>query len=312
MKRILLLSLLFLIAGTAFTQGSLGDIFSDEDPADKLPVIATFKTTRLINAETNEQVKKGELDFRIAHRFDDISGQAGGIKTLFGFDNVTDIRFSFDYGITDKWAVGFARSKGPYFFHQILDFSTKIKLVTQRNKGGFPLAVSAFLDVGLTPMKSSSDIYSITYFQDNFAHRMNYVTQLILARKVTSWFSVEMLPTWVHRNYVEFGDKNDLFALGVGGRVKFTKRLGIVVDYFHTFDKNRTPQKGFFDPLGIGLEIETGGHVFHILFSNNRGLIPGQFLTENRSDWLKGQFRMGFNISRVFNLLHKKEKNENS
>ena len=308
-----IISLLFIaLSFSAFPQeGSLGDMFNDEEtPKEKTPVIATFKTTRLINTQTIEQVKHGELDFRISHHFDDIAGKAGGVQTLYGFDNVTDIRLSFDYGITDNWCVGFARSKGAYLHRQILDFSSKYKIISQRKNGGFPLTISAYVIAGLTTMKSSEDIYAVNYFKDKFSHRMNYVGQLIIARKITSGISLELLPTYIHRNYVHYTDKNELFALGIGGRIKFTKRMGIVFDYYYVFDKMRTPKNGYYSPLGIGLEIETGGHVFHILFSNNKGLIESQFLTENHSSWLKGEFRLGFNISRIFNVI-KKKKNEN-
>jgi hypothetical protein len=311
MKKYIVCILLSVFSLPLFAQeGSLGDLFSEEEaPKEKTPVIATFKTTRLINTQTIEQVKHGELDFRISHHFDDIAGKAGGIQTLYGFDNVTDIRLSFDYGITDNWVVGFARSKGAYQHRQILDFSSKYKLISQRKNGGFPLTISAYVIAGLTTMKSSEDIYAVTYFKDKFAHRMNYVAQLIIARKITSGISLELLPTYVHRNYVHHTDRNDLFALGIGGRIKFTKRMGVIFDYYYVFDKMRTAKNGYYNPLGIGLEIETGGHVFHILFSNNKGLIESQYLTENRSNWLKGEFRLGFNISRIFNII-KKKKNE--
>ncbi len=306
-KKFLILLLLTLTLNVFSQEGSLSDLLNEQTPAEKSPVIATFKTTKLINAQTIEQIRKGELDFRISHRFDDMAGKAGGVQTLYGFDNVTDIRLAFDYGITNNWCIGFARSKGAYFHRQILDFSSKYKLISQRSNGGFPLTISAFIDVGLTTMKSSDDIYSVTYFKDNFAHRMNYVGQIIIARKISNAISLEVLPTYIHRNYVHYTDKNGLFALGIGGRIKFTKRMGIVFDYFHTFDKIRTAKNGYYDNIGIGLEIETGGHVFHLLFSNNKGLIESQFLTENRSNWLKGEFRLGFNISRIFTLIKNKQ-----
>jgi hypothetical protein len=235
-----------------------------------------------------------------------MAGNAGGVQTLFGFDNVVDIRIGMDYGITDKWCIGVARSKGAYFHKQIVDFSSKYKILTQHKNGGSPLSLSAYVDVGITTMKSSEDIYSVTYFKDTFQHRMNYVGQLIIARKISPSISIELLPTYIHRNYVQFNDKNDLFALGIGGRVKFTKRMGIIVDYYHVFDSMRVAKNGYYPPIGVGLEIETGGHVFHILFSNNKGMIESQYLTENKANWMKGEFRLGFDISRIFNLVNKK------
>ncbi len=266
-------------------------------------VMATFKTTRLVNLVTIEQVKRGELDFRISHRFDDISGDAGGLKTLYGFDNVTDIRLAFDYGITDKWAVGFARSKGAYQRKQIIDFNTKIKLLQQKDNNSVPFSMSLYLASEWATMASSGDTASVTYFENKFAHRINYVSQLLLARKFGKRLSIEIAPTLVHRNLVHYTDKNTSFSIGMGFRYKFTKRLGIIVDYYYNFDKNKTPDQGYYAPLGIGIELETGGHVFHLLFSNNKGLLESEYLTNCQENWLEGQFRFGFNISRVFNIV---------
>ncbi len=280
---------------------SLMNAMSGEPP--DLKVRATFKTTKLVNMHTIEQVKRGELDFRIAHRFDDIGGQAGGISTLYGFDNVADIRISFDYGLNDRWAIGFGRSKGAHLRRQLLDFNTKIKLIQQTESGAVPLSMSLYMATELSTMRSGSDRLSTTYFTNKFVHRFNYFSQLLLARKFSNSFSAELAPTIVHRNLVHFNDRNTLFALGAGLRYMFTKRAGIIVDYFQVFDEQRNSGNGFHAPLGVGLEIETGGHVFHLLFSNNKSLIESQYLTETRDNWLSGQFRFGFNISRIFNII---------
>lgn len=143
---------------------------------------------------------------------------------------------------------------------------------------------------------------SVVYFGKRPWHRFNYVSQLLIARKFSSNLSVVIAPTLVHRNLVLYSDRNTTFALAAGLRYKFTKRVGIIVDYYHNFDKSRGPGSGYLPPLGVGVELETGGHVFHLLFSNNKSLLESQFITENRDNWLKGQFRFGFNISRVFHI----------
>lgn len=117
---------------------------------------------------------------------------------------------------------------------------------------------------------------------------------------------MELIPTYTHRNLVNYLDNNGVFAIGIGGRIKFTKRMGLVFDYFHPFDNYHNSKNGYYPPLGLGLEIETGGHVFHLLFSNNKSLIETQFITENRSNWANGQFRFGFNIARTFDVIKKK------
>lgn len=302
MKRYFITCFSILLVGLALKAQDLDSLMNAMDDTQKQPTYATatFKTTKLINLQTIEQVKKGELDFRISHRFDDASGNAGGISTLYGFDNVSDIRIAFDYGITDRWTVGFARSKGAYLRRQILDFNTKLKLIRKSDKGA-PLSLSFYGAAELSTMKSSPDLESEVYFGKNGLHRFNYVAQFLLARKFNNNLSVILAPTLVHRNLVHYTQENTTFALGGGFRYKFTKRLGIIVDYYYNFSKNAVPTN-YIDPLGIGLELETGGHVFHLLFSNNKSLLESQFLTQNSDRWLKGQFRFGFNISRVFHL----------
>jgi opacity protein-like surface antigen len=264
-------------------------------------VTATFKTTRLVNLHTIEQVKRGGLDFRISHRFDDAGGSGGGIQTFYGFDNVADIRFSFDYGITDWLAVGIARSKGAYLRRQIMDLNSKFRILRQK-ENGVPFSLSLYLASEVSTMPSSTDIYSTAYYGVDDRHRINYVSQVLIARKFGDRFSFELAPTVVHRNLVLYSQRNTSFALGGGLRYKFTRRMAVILDYYYNFQQKETTADGYQAPLGIGIEIETGGHVFHLLFSNNKSLLESQFLTENTANWLEGQFRFGFNISRVFHL----------
>lgn len=304
LKKIVLTVCLPFCVEVLYSQDNLDSLMAAmEAPPKAIPVKATFKTTKLVNIQTIEQVKRGELDFRISHRFDDIGGTAGGIKTLYGFDNVTDIRLGFDYGLNDRWTIGFGRSKGAYVRRQIVDFNSKIKILQQKDNNSVPLSVSLYLASEVCTMQSSTDSLSTAYFKKKFNHRINYVSQLLLARKFGDRFSLILAPTLVHRNLVHYTEKNTSFSLGIGFRYKFTKRLGIIVDYYYNFDKIKTPENGYYAPLGVGIELETGGHVFHLLFSNNKSLLESQYLTENKDNWIKGQVRFGFNISRVFNII---------
>ena len=296
MKKILLifLSLLLTTIIKAQSLDSLMAIMGNENQV-RTPVTATFKTTRVILSHTNETVKKYNMDFRVSHRFGDFAGDNGGSETLYGLDNASDIRIAFEYGVTDRLTAGFGRNK----IAQLLDFYLKYKLVEQTTDNSTPVSVTLFTSSGLTPRRVESDIYDV------YAHRISYVTQAIIARKFSSNLSVEILPTWLHRNYVsDFRDENDNFAIGIAGRYKFTKRFGIVADYYFVnsdFRQNKTNDT-FYNPLGLGIEIETGGHVFSINFANSEGIVENNFILETRSSWLKGGFRFGFNISRMFTL----------
>lgn len=280
----------------------LVDSASAGSPSDE-KVIATFKTTRLINLTTIEQVKKGELDFRIAHRFGDLAGNNGGASTFFGFDNVSDIRFSFDYGVMDNWQIGIGRSKGGYTTSQVFDLNSKFKLF-QQAKNGFPLAVSLHGGLTFTSMASDGLSTSINNYSKSTAHRFNYFGQILFARKLSDRFSLIIAPTVVHRNLVQLGDNNTHFAIAAGARAKISKRVAIIADYYQLLNKSNYQNSIDYQmPIGLGLEIETGGHVFHALFSTNTGLMESQFLPNNTAKFTAGQVRLGFNISRVFTIL---------
>lgn len=269
----------------------------------KVKVAYTFKTSRLINLATNEQVKKGELDFRIAHRFGDIAGNGGGASTFFGFDQIADIRFSFDYGLSDRWVIGIGRSKGAYQQQQIFDLTTKYKILEQETNG-MPVGLSFNGGMTYTTMESSIDPVQATYFKKSMAHRLNYYGQAILVKKVSSHLSIILAPTAIQRNLVTPGDLNTQFAIGLGARMKISRRAAIIADFYQMVNRsNLQKATGYLPPIGLGYELETGGHVFHVLLSNNRGLVESQFITANREDLTLGQLRLGFNISRVFNIL---------
>jgi len=306
MLQIRMLTALLLVAPAVMAQDDLSKMFG-KDSVSGGPVIATFKSTRIINGQSNETLKKGELDFRVAHRFGDLGGDAGGSKTFFGMDNSTDIRIAFEYGITDRLMVGVSRAKGSGNFSQLYEGLAKFKILQQTMDNRIPLAITVFGSAVVTGMKSSEVESDANYF-DNFSSRMNYTGQVILSRKFGNILSLAVLPTYIHRNRVVHMDVNDMFAVGVGGRLRFSKRLALVVDYFLPFreqaSKDYFEGRGvkFYNPLGVGLEIETGGHVFSVNFTNSTAILENQFIPETTSTWMEGQFRWGFNISRRFSL----------
>ncbi|CAN5198610.1 DUF5777 family beta-barrel protein [soil metagenome] len=268
-----------------------------------VPVIATFKSTRLILSETSETVKKNNLNFVVIHRFGDIAGAEGGGKTFFGFDNSSDIYIGFEYGLGNNLDIDFGRSK----FAQLIDLGLKYAIIHQTADDATPIAVTLLGKAGLKPYKNDG---SFNTYTDRFA----YVAQAIIARKFSSTFSMQLTPTFIRDNatfpFVP-GNENQFFALGVAGRLKISKRFGIIVDYAHpfsTFRQNSTGPNSFYDPLGVGIEIETGGHVFTINFSNAKAISETNYLSNTQSSWGKGQFRIGFTITRIFDLNGKHEK----
>jgi len=264
-------------------------------------VNATFKTSRLINGQSIETVKKRTLDFRVAHRF---GNESMGIHSLYGLDAASDIRLAFEYGVTDRLTIGFSRSR----VKENLEGLIKFRLLQQKEDGKMPLSVTLFANSAMTPAMD----YTVTseYAGDYavFAHRMSYTYQVLIARKFSRGFSFQITPSLVHRNFiVDSADKNDIISLGAGGRLKFSKHSAIVIDYFYNINPmNKTrsskPSVTFYNPLGIGWEIETGGHVFTIMFSNAAGLIENEFIPNTTDSWTKRGFKFSFNISRSFKL----------
>lgn len=276
-------------------------------------VYATFKTMRIANAQTIETVKKQHLDFRILHRFGNIYDATvpnpinNTFQTFFGFDQVTDIRFSFDYGITDKLCIGIGRSK----LNKLFDGNFKWRFLEQTSDFKIPVSIALFESVGYS-FAPTNELYAGVQkdFETDERHRFSYCTQLIIASKITDWLSLELLPTYMYRNFIKESynansseaDVNGFFSLGFGGRLKLTKRFSIIGDYFFNFAPYYHNNPSVTLPLALGFEIETGGHVFSLLFTNASGIIENNYLPYTTDAWSDGQVKFGFCISRTFAL----------
>ncbi len=297
----------------SWSQEDMGKLFEDEPSSKKSkPVFATFKTTRIVNAQSNETMKKHQLNLSIAHRFGDAAGKYGGARTFFGTDNASDIRFAFDYGITDKLTVGISRCKGATALRELYEGSAKFKLLEQTTDNRSPIGITLFGNAVVSTMESNVNPTVPDHF-DNFSDRWSFVGQAIIVRKFGSRFSLALLPTYVHYNAVSYGDGNDSYALGIGGRIKLSKRFAFIADYFYVvrqsgvFDYFKSNGLDLYNPLGAGIEIETGGHIFQITFMNSTALLENQYIPYTSSTWEKGQFRWGFNFTRTFSLSKNKK-----
>ena len=288
-----------------------------EEPATEAKqVYATFKTVKIGNAQSIETVKKNHLDFRISHRFGNVYDKNNGnqatnttFQTFFGFDDLRDVRFSLDYGITDDLTVALGRSQ----MNRLLDGSLKYRFLKQTSDFSMPVTVAFFGCVGYThdvPANFYGAYYPVKTYKTNELHRLNYFTQLIIASKLTDAISLELLPGYMHRNFIiektnasnDQVDQNSFFTLGFGGRIKLSKRVSFIGDYFYNFAGYYQENTAAFNPLALGFEIETGGHVFSLFFTNASGLIENNFIPYTTDTWSKGQVKFGFTISRTFTL----------
>jgi hypothetical protein len=287
--RILFLILLISSSSSLFAQDDLLSLVDSKgDKKKKEYVSNAFKSSRVINGHSMEFIGKGVMDVRILHRFGLLNS---GVNNLFGLDQAS-MRLGFDYGLGKNLTVGFGRSTAAKEW----DGFIKYRPIWQARGGDWASPVSVVLVTGMT--------YTTLPWADptrkNFTtSRMAFYNEVIIGRKFNDIFSFQLAPTFVHRNLVSLASEaNNVYALGIGGRIKISKRTAFVVDY-HYIAKglDKTIYK---DPLSIGFDIETGGHVFQLHFSNSTGMNEKAFITNTTSSWGKAEVRFGFNLSRVF------------
>ena len=295
-RKIALLVLCAFAGAVAFAQEDTTDLISQlekevsqEEKNSVNYITATFKTTRLINGHTVENVGKGVLDIKISHRFGQVN--SGGYN-LFGLDNAT-MRMGGDYGITSRLMVGIGRST----FEKTYDAFFKYKILRQSTGAKrMPITLSYVPTIALKTLKDLD-----TSRKNYFSSRLYFTHQLILGRKFSEQTSFQVMPTYSHRNLVTFASEpNDLFAIGVGGRQKLSKRVSINAEYYYQFPDHKL--QGTTNSLSLGFDIETGGHVFQLHFTNSQGMSERTFINETRGEWGKGDIYFGFNISRVFTI----------
>ena len=233
-----------------------------------------------------EFIGKGVLDFRILHRF----GRANdGVSEWFGLDQAS-MRMGFDYGLGKNLTIGIGRCT----FKKEVDGFLKLRLVSQKTNGT-PFSVIVVTGMSVYTFKNTDPLHDVT-----FSSRAGYYYQSIIGRKFSRKFSLQLSPTLVHRNIVPAGDVNDTYALGIGGRFKLSKRTALVADYFPVLNRPSTSDTR--NSLSLGFDIETGGHVFQLHFSNSTGMNERAFITDTHDSWGKGEVRFGFNLSRVFTV----------
>ena len=294
-----LLSIVILIVTVAVRadaqDSSLLNMLNDSMSAHKgrTYVTGTFKAEHIINTQTVESPANGNLNFVIQHRFGTLSS---GSYNFFGLDNAT-LRLGLDYGLTDDLSVGVGRSS----YLKTFDGYLKYKIFKQTEGPQMPLTV----DILGTITNYTQDMLGKPYL--NGKYRTAYAAELLIARKISSSLSLQISPTYLHYNLVPtVDDKNDVFALGLGGRMKITKRMSINAEY-DVLPKNQVVSTTVHNSFSLGWDIETGGHVFQLVFTNSQSMLASQYLTQTTGTWGNGDIYFGFNISRNFNLKKKRK-----
>ena len=245
-----------------------------------------------MNGHSIERMPPGQLDIRIEHRFGTLNS---GAYELFGLDQTANIYLGIEYGILNWLMVGIGRERNDKFYDGFAKFT-----VLRQSSGErvMPVSVSVLTSVALKTFKFPDQTRT-----NYFTSRLAYVGQILIARKLNEALSVQLTPSYIHRNLVATElDPNDIFAIGAGARVKLTKRISLNWEYYYITNPKTYLSQQIYDPLSVGFDIETGGHVFTLLFTNSVSMLEKGFIGETTGSWKKGDIHFGFNISRVFTL----------
>ena len=266
----------------------LGQLEPDKRDAPTQLVDATFKATRLINGHTVQTPGEGTMVFLISHRFGALNS---GAYNFFGLDAAT-LRLGFEYALTNRLEVGVGRSSVDKTFDGFL----KYKAIQQTTGAhAVPVTVTLFTSAAVSTVR----------YADNLDHtlgrRTAYAYQALVARKFSPELSLQFMPTLIHRNLVvNEGEQNDVFALGGGGRYKLTKRFSLNAEYYYLLPSYTADH--YRNSLALGVDIETGGHIFQMHVTNSPGMIEKQFVSETTGNFFDGDIFFGFNISRNFTV----------
>lgn len=269
-------------------------------------VEATFKSTHIVLSQSTETEKKHDLDLRIRHHFGDIGGRFGNAHTLYGLDVASDLFIGLDYGVSDRLTVSVGRSKQDEMFN----FSGKYRLLQQKEEGAMPVNVTLLGQMGWIAREPFND-----HEFDRYADRFSWFLQALVSRKITSGLSLQLMPGFLMRkNVSDSRDPENLLVLGFAGRIKLTKRCSFVADYTLVNGLSRPTDLSqvYYNPLGVGIEIETGGHVFSLNFMNSEYILENNFITNTKKSWTEGGVRFGFTISRNFTLFKSKNPDQRS
>jgi opacity protein-like surface antigen len=254
---------------------------------------ASFKTNRIINLHSLENTHAGVLDFKVNHRFGQLNQ---GVYDLFGLDNAT-IRLGLDYGVTKNLQIGVGRST----YQKMVDGYAKYRILRQSTgKVNMPITLTVASGMYVNTLR-----WPIPDRENLFSSRLSYAHQVLIGRKFNDWFTLQLTPTMIHRNLVATAEDNhDIYALGIGARLRLTRRVTLNAEYTYLLPDQLDPR--YLNALSIGFDIETGGHVFQLHFTNATAMTEPGFITDTTGDWLDGGIHFGFNISRVFTIVKPK------
>ena len=284
-KRILLLITLCIIISD-YSFGQMKRVKANPDA----PVDEIFLAPTLISTSTVSTLSKGDLNYTVKHNFGLING---GIETFYGLDQGAAVRLGFQYGLSDTWMIGLGRTN----IQDLVDLNTTYRLLRQKKNGSIPVDIAFKGSIGIVTEE-------IRTYQEDINDRLNYFTSIMIARKFNNGLSLQASPMFAHFNTVVIEEENATkdnyyFALGLNAHYKATEMLSFSAEYVPILSERAT---GTFNPLGLSIEFDTGGHVFQVYVTSGNTFIEQQLISETTNDFLAGEFQIGFTINRVFSL----------
>ena len=263
------------------------DLLSEIDTDPETPAFssAVFKGLKVINFESTKLVAKGGFNFIVSHRFGTVKN---GFKNLFGLDEAVT-HLNFVYGVSDRFNISASRSSN----QKIYEVGSKFALLKQQ-AGKIPFTVAGYTSVLANTALSTDNLPKL-----EFKHRLSYVAQLLISRKINSELSVIVSPTFFHDNYVTNDlQDNSQYGVGFGGRYKLGKRWSVNMEY--GVHLNRAEGSLYTNPFSIGVDLETGGHVFQLHFTNSQSMNTNGVFGTSTGDWSDSDVYFGFNLARSF------------
>ena len=257
----------------------------DNENQDAAYEIAIFKGLKVINFESTKLVANKGFSFIVSHRFGTVKD---GFQNLFGLDQAVT-HLNFVYGISENVNISASRSSN----QKIYELGSKIRLVKQR-KGENPFNIVVYSSVLANTGLDKDNLPNL-----DFKHRLSYVAQLLVSRKINSKLSFILSPTFFHDNYISNDyQNNSQYGIGFGGRYKIAKRWSLNTEY--GVHLNRSDNSLYNNPFSIGVDIETGGHVFQLHFTNSQSMNTNGVFGTSTGDWTEGDVYFGFNLARSF------------
>ena len=321
-----MLLLLFSADGFAQNDTAVINLMSSMDDNIKTEKTTTpvFYSQKLINTNTVDILRKGILEFKVIHNFGDVAGTNGGVKRFFGLDNAADVKIAFQAGLSNKLNVVAARVRGGGNLQQLLETGIKYQFLKQEdNDNTHPVSITAYANLVICAMTADTgSTAGLLAVKENhftkFSDRLSQLVQVMIARRFGK-ISLQLSPVYLHTNYVVTNDQKGMFALSAGARIPLSKKFILVADYFHPFRSSASENAlkvqyagqydvNRYDVFGIGVEILTPGHMFHLNFTNATNLLENRFIPRTFSSWTKGQYRWGFTVARDFVLFRDKKK----